>query len=176
MPLGFQTFVGGDGSAATEPPTSAFACPADKLPTELSQVLGLGIPLVLLATGWAAIALHPNSLPAAMHVILRLGASIFGGVPHVDDAGVVGQGASTGLSRFNFAEPCKAQRRAKYWQAGRHLITMYLSMCATHMDFPYSQRASVETMIFSELDVGQAKPQIGSDAIIIGISTSSRPF
>jgi len=115
---------------------------------------------MLLATGRAAITLQPDPLVAGMHVVLRLCAIIFGGVPHVDDAGVVGQGASTRLSPFDFAESCKSQRRFRYWQAGRQLIANHISM------FVYSKRGAQhqvkkQSKNFSNLTVGQTMPRIG---------------
>jgi len=73
---------------------------------------------MLLATGRAAITLQPDSFFAGMLAILRMGASISGRVPHVDDAGVVGQGASTRLCPLDFAESCKLATQANQdWQA-----------------------------------------------------------
>jgi len=153
MPLSCQAFVGSNGSAATEPTTSALACPADKLPTESGQVVGPDIPLVLLATGQTAVTLQPDTLLAALHEILGLGASISGGVPHVDDAGVVGQGASTCLSPLDFVEPCTHQR-IRYWQAGIEEQPDWVCL-------PCSESSKSDTSNSSKTTLRQTEPQVG---------------
>jgi hypothetical protein len=54
-----------------------------------------------------------------MLVILRLCATIFGGVPHVDDTVVVSQGTCTRLLPNNLAEPCNL-KEANQIMADRH--------------------------------------------------------
>jgi hypothetical protein len=106
MPFSHETRICGHGSAAAEPGPLALASPADEFSAVYGQILRLGLPLVLCATGRAAVALQPDRLVAAMRNFLGLGAAVSGGVPVMDDSRVVGQGGSVSQSSPFLLEPC----------------------------------------------------------------------
>jgi len=109
MPFRRQQVVRRDGLATAEGLAGdALAGGAGDLPAVESEVADPDVSLVHLPAGRAAGALQPHPLVAGAGVVLGVQAAVFGGVPPLGDAGVVGQGVLPG-GLLGFSDACKGR-------------------------------------------------------------------